>query len=61
MAGHCYEVYNPEGKLVMYSPECCRYPRETELEMLEAGYTIRLQGKKLTKTEIRKEERTSGK
>ena len=55
MAEHPYEVFNPQGQLVMYSPAECRYPAKIELEMLEAGYIIRLHGKRLTKTEIRKE------
>lgn len=50
-----YEVINPSGEPVMVAPESCRYPRRLELEMLESGYTIKLNGKKLTKLEIRKE------
>ena len=50
-----YEVFNPGGQKVMIAPEVCRYPQHIELEMLEAGYTIRLHGKKITKTELRKE------
>ena len=50
-----YEVINPSGEPVMVAPESCRYPRRLELEMLESGYTIKLNGKKLTRAEIRKE------
>ena len=50
-----YEVFNPAGQPVMHAPESCRYPRYIELDILEAGYTIRLHGKKITKTELRKE------
>ena len=51
-----YEVISPPGQLGgVVAPESCRYPRHIELDMLEAGYTIRLHGKKITKTEIRKE------
>ena len=51
-----YEVSPPPGKSGgMVAPENCRYPRTTELSLLEAGYTIRLHGKKITKTELRKE------
>ena len=50
-----YEVFNPGGQRVMNVPEVCRYPQHIELDMLEAGYTIRLHGKKITKTELRKE------
>lgn len=51
-----YEVTPPPGHLGgMVAPESCRYPRHIELDILEAGYTIRLHGKKITKTELRKE------
>lgn len=50
-----YEVFNPEGRKIVIAPEGCRYPRHIELDMLDAGYTIRLHGKKITKTELRKE------
>lgn len=50
-----YEVINPGGHVVLSAPERCRYSRRTELELLEAGYTIKLNGKRLTKTELRKE------
>ena len=51
-----YEVIPPPGQPGgMVAPENCRYPLRIELDMLEAGYTIRLHGKKITKTELRKE------
>ena len=50
-----YEVFSPSGQKIMVAPESCRYPNHIELDMLEAGYTIRLHGKKSTKTELRKE------
>lgn len=50
-----YQVIGPTGKPMMEAPESCRYPKRIELDMLEAGYTIRLHGRKLNKTEIRKE------
>lgn len=51
-----YEVIPPPGKSGgMVAPESCRYPRHVELSLLEAGHTIRLHGKKITKTELRKE------
>lgn len=50
-----YQIFNPSGQFVMHAPENCRYPRRIELDMLEAGYTIRLHGKRITKTDIRKE------
>lgn len=51
-----YEVIPPPGQMGgLIAPASCRYDRKTELSLLEAGYTIRLRGKKITKTEIRKE------
>ena len=50
-----YLVFNPSGQPIMGAPESCRYPSHIELDMLEVGYTIRLHGKKITKTELRKE------
>lgn len=50
-----YQIFNPSGQCVMHAPESCRYPRRIELDMLEAGYTVRLNGKKITKAEVRKE------
>ena len=48
-----YQVINPEGIIVLQSK--VRHPARVELDHLEAGYTIRFHGRKLTKTEIRKE------
>lgn len=50
-----YEVFSPSGQKIMIAPEEGRYPQRIELDMLEAGYTIRLHGRKITKTELRKE------
>ena len=51
-----YEVIPPPGQPGgVVAPESCRYPRRVELSLLEAGYTIKLNGKRITKTEIRKE------
>lgn len=55
MADYPYQISSPEGNVVLQAPESCRHPRKVELDLLEAGYTIRLHGKRLTKTEIRKE------
>lgn len=50
-----YQVTLPPGQMGgLIAPASCRYCRETELSLLEAGYTIRLYGKKITKTELRK-------
>lgn len=47
-----YTIHNPTGALVLQAPESCRYSRQVELELLAAGYTIRLQGRKITKKEL---------
>lgn len=53
---YTYEIIPPAGQLGgLIAPASCRYDRKTELSLLEAGYSIRLHGKKITKTEIRKE------
>ena len=50
-----YQVISPlTGNVVMEAPESCRYPPRVELSLLEAGYSIRLNGKKLAKAEIKK-------
>ena len=38
-------------------PGCERYPREVELDMLERGYVIRVNGRKVTKKELREDEK----
>lgn len=50
-----YQVFSSTGQRVLQASERCRYPIKTELSLLEAGYTIRLHGRRLTKTELRKE------
>lgn len=50
-----YTVTNPDGDLVLQAPESCRYPKLLELALLEAGYTIRFHGIRLTKTMLRKD------
>lgn len=53
---HAYEVIPPAGMSGgLIAPASCRYDPKTELSLLEAGYTIRLHGKKITKTELKKE------
>lgn len=47
-----YTIRNPTGELVLQAPESCRYSRQVELELLAAGYTIRLHGRKIAKKEL---------
>ena len=49
-----YEVISPLGQPVMEATIECRYPPAQELRMLEAGFTIRIYGRKITKAEIRR-------
>ena len=49
-----YQVFDSSGQLVLNSDVRCRYSRTMELSLLDAGYIVKLDGKKLTKTEIRK-------
>ena len=53
MAEYPYQVINPAGETVLQSK--VRHSPRIEIEHLEHGYTIMLDGKKLTKTDIRKE------
>ena len=48
-----YQVYNRHGELVCQATEKARYSKDTELVMLENGYTIKLNGRKLTKKELK--------
>lgn len=49
-----YQIFSPDGRLVLQAAENCRHSRRTEGLLLEAGYTIKLHGKRITKAEIRK-------
>ena len=50
-----YQVFGPSGQCLMQAAESCRYSPRIELSILEAGYTIRLHGKRITKTDLRRE------
>lgn len=48
------EIYDPAGRLLeMAHDGCARHSTAAELDMLERGYTIRINGKKLTKKELK--------
>lgn len=49
-----YQVVDPNGKTVLQAEESCRYSKEVELGLLKRGYTIRLNGKKITKKEAQR-------
>ena len=48
-----YKVYR-DSECVMEATESCRYPKHVELQLMDAGYTIKLHGKKITKKEVAK-------
>ena len=50
-----YQVFNPAGELVFRAPERLRYDRTVERSLLESGYSIRLNGAKLSLRQLRKE------
>lgn len=50
---YVYQIYNQHGELLCEATEGVRYSKDTELVMLENGYTIKLNGRKLTKKEIK--------
>lgn len=53
MDNYPYKVYDSTGRLMMQAPENCRYDKETERSLLAAGYKIRLNGRLITKKEVK--------
>lgn len=47
-----YQIWDRYGNLVLQAMEFCRYSKETERGLLDAGYTIKLHGKKITKKDV---------
>lgn len=47
-----YTVCGHSGEILMQSESDCRYCPEIEMDLLSAGYIIRLDGKRLTKKEV---------
>ena len=47
-----YTVHGHSGEILMQSESGCRYRPEIEMDLLSAGYTIRLDGKRITKKEV---------
>lgn len=44
-----YCVYGPDGKKEVTSDERCRFSPSMEMSLIDAGHTIKLGGKKITK------------
>lgn len=56
MATPYIEIFNRDGVCVERMAQgCARYSTATELDMLERGYTIKINGKKLTKKELKED------
>ena len=49
-----YQVFDSSGRQVLESDTRCRYSSAVELSLLDAGYVVKIAGKRLTKTEARK-------
>lgn len=50
------EIIDRDGRLMHAIYHGCeRYPRDVELNMLERGYVIRVNGRKVTKKELKGE------
>lgn len=48
-----YVVTNPQGEDVLQAAAGCRYPKRVELDLMEHGYTIQMEGRKITKKEVK--------
>jgi hypothetical protein len=60
MATPYIEIFNRDGVCVERMAQgCARYSTATELDMLERGYTIKINGRKVTKKELRENANTT--
>ena len=57
MKEYPYQMISPLGNVVLQVTMDARYPKDMEMRMMDAGFSFRVNGKKLTKSDIRKEER----
>ena len=53
MKSYDYVVVNPQGQTVLQATAECRYPKKVEQDLLDNGYQIRLEGKRITKKDLR--------
>ena len=56
MMSASYKVYDRDGRCRLSTTVDCRYEKEIEQDLLEAGYVIKIDGKKLTKKDVREKE-----
>ena len=47
-----FQVSAPDGRVLLMAAEGCIYQKEVLLNLLSAGYILKLHGKKITKKEI---------
>ena len=48
-----YKVYDRDGRCRLSTTVECRYEKEIEADLMDAGYVIKIDGKKLTKKDVR--------
>ena len=47
-----YQIFNSSGDLVCQANLDCRYPTRLELQLLDAGYRIYIDKRRLTRKEV---------
>ena len=47
-----YQIFNSVGNLVCQTDLVCRYPARLELQLLDAGYRIYIDKRRLTRKEV---------
>ena len=47
-----YQIFNSSGDLVCQADLDCRYPTRLELQLLDAGYRIYIDKRRLTRKEV---------
>lgn len=53
MEDKSYRVYDKEGRPVLAAPLSCRYDKETEKSLIDAGYVVKINGRRVTKKELK--------
>ena len=47
-----YQIFNSSGDLVCQADLVCRYPAKLELSLIDAGYRIYIDKKRLTRKDV---------